>query len=76
MPHRPLQTFTYFEDSVYCLYTQDPYLDTFWTGGRDGWVMKMSKMGWTSGGMDVVAVCKEDSAVNKVRAVGLWVGQG
>ncbi|KAI8904953.1 hypothetical protein DFJ77DRAFT_479920 [Powellomyces hirtus] len=77
-PHRPMHTYSHFEDSVYCLYSTHPDLDTFWTGGRDGWVTKvsMSKTVDTSDDLlEVVAICKEDSPVHKIVAINdmyLW----
>ncbi|KAJ3102206.1 hypothetical protein HDU97_000703 [Phlyctochytrium planicorne] len=57
------------------------YLETFWSGGRDGWVTKMTRrrIGGDSTGkvgkggvdelVDCVAVCREDGGVNKVVAL-------
>ncbi|KAJ3177175.1 hypothetical protein HDU87_004667 [Geranomyces variabilis] len=67
-PHRPVHTYSHFEDSVYCLYSTHPDLDTFWTGGRDGWVTKVSSsktVDTSDDLMEVVAICKEDSPVQK-----------
>ncbi|KAJ3074715.1 hypothetical protein HDU98_010509, partial [Podochytrium sp. JEL0797] len=42
-PQRCMVTYTHYEDSVWCLYSNHPDLDTFWAGGRDGLVTKMSR---------------------------------
>ncbi|KAJ3004731.1 hypothetical protein HKX48_001070, partial [Thoreauomyces humboldtii] len=71
-PHRPMHTYSHFEDSVYCLYSTHPDLDTFWTGGRDGWVTKVSRsktVDTSDDLLEVVAVCKEDSPVHKLVAI-------
>ncbi|KAI8591759.1 hypothetical protein BDZ88DRAFT_449765 [Geranomyces variabilis] len=71
-PHRPVHTYSHFEDSVYCLYSTHPDLDTFWTGGRDGWVTKVSSsktVDTSDDLMEVVAICKEDSPVQKIVAI-------
>ncbi|KAJ3156905.1 hypothetical protein HDU86_003440 [Geranomyces michiganensis] len=70
--NRPLHTYSHFEDSVYCLYSTHPDLDTFWTGARDGWVTKVSRsktVDTSDDLMEVVAICKEDSPVQKIVAI-------
>ncbi|KAJ3261659.1 hypothetical protein HDU77_000773 [Chytriomyces hyalinus] len=42
-PKRSLVTYTHYDDSVWCLYSHHPDLDTFWAGGRDGVVTKVSR---------------------------------
>ncbi|KAJ3029616.1 UNVERIFIED_CONTAM: hypothetical protein HDU68_011651 [Siphonaria sp. JEL0065] len=77
-PQRCMVTYTHYEDSVWCLYSNHPDLDTFWAGGRDGLVTKMSRR--RIGGdpkkgrmedelVDCVAICKEDGPVHKLVAV-------
>ncbi|TPX70229.1 hypothetical protein SpCBS45565_g01958 [Spizellomyces sp. 'palustris'] len=80
MPHRPMVTYTHYEDSVYCLYSSHPDLDTFWAGGRDGWVTKLSRRRMVESSalssrsvddelVDCVAICKETGPVNKIVAI-------
>ncbi|KAJ3210473.1 hypothetical protein HDU82_008053 [Entophlyctis luteolus] len=77
-PQRCMVTYTHYEDSVWCLYSNHPDLDTFWAGGRDGLVTKMSRrrVGGESKGrriedelVDCVAVCKESGPVSRLVAV-------
>ncbi|KAJ3177508.1 hypothetical protein HDU85_005878 [Gaertneriomyces sp. JEL0708] len=81
MPHRPMVTYTHYENSVFSLYSHHPDLDTFWAGGRDGWVTKISRRRMTGVTEDVgvrrsvddelvdcVAVCKEDGPVLSIVA--------
>ncbi|KAJ3096005.1 hypothetical protein HK100_005669, partial [Physocladia obscura] len=49
-PQRCMVTYTHYEDSVWCLYSNHPDLDTFWAGGRDGLVTKMSRRRIGGGG--------------------------
>ncbi|KAJ3189032.1 hypothetical protein HK101_009000 [Irineochytrium annulatum] len=42
-PQRCMVTYTHAEDSIWCLYSNHPDLETFWSGGRDGWVTKMTR---------------------------------
>ncbi|KAJ3283842.1 hypothetical protein HDU79_008734 [Rhizoclosmatium sp. JEL0117] len=42
-PQRCMVTYTQFEESVWCLYSNHPDLDTFWAGGKEGLVTKMSR---------------------------------
>ncbi|KAI8824319.1 uncharacterized protein EV422DRAFT_565017 [Fimicolochytrium jonesii] len=70
--HKCMHTYSHFEDSVYSLYSTDPDLDTFWTGGKDGWVTKVSRsktLDTSDDLLEVVAVCKEDGPVHKVVAI-------
>ncbi|KAI8614390.1 hypothetical protein BC830DRAFT_1082008 [Chytriomyces sp. MP71] len=77
-PQRCMVTYTHYEDSVWCLYSNHPDLDTFWAGGRDGLVTKMSRRRMGGGDVksrvedelvDCVAVCKETGPVHKLVAV-------
>ncbi|KAJ3213199.1 hypothetical protein HDU67_003177 [Dinochytrium kinnereticum] len=75
-------TYTHSQDSIWCLYSNHPDLETFWSGGRDGWVTKMTRR--RIGGdasmkvgrgavhdelVDCVAICREEGGVNKIVAI-------
>ncbi|KAI8801164.1 hypothetical protein BJ742DRAFT_40981 [Cladochytrium replicatum] len=80
-PQRCLVTYTHNNDSVWSLTSNHPQLETFWAGGRDGLVTKMSRRRLVgqdgSGGfasaddelVDCVALCKETSGVNALVAI-------
>ncbi|KAI9096435.1 hypothetical protein DFS34DRAFT_650541 [Phlyctochytrium arcticum] len=90
MPHRPMVTYTHCEDSVYSLYSRHPYLDTFWAGGRDGWVTKVSRRRMVESSamssrsvddelVDCVAICRESGPINRLVAIEdvcLWTATG
>jgi WD repeat-containing protein 48 len=68
-------TYTHSMDTVSCLYSNHPDLETFWSGSRDGWVTKLSRrrIGGDGGKanvdeelVDCVAICQEDGPVTKV----------
>ena len=73
-PQRCVVTYTHSQDSVWALASNHPYLETFWAGGRDGWVTKMSRRRLDDGSegfgyeevVDCVAICKEQESVTKV----------
>eukprot|EP00842_Homolaphlyctis_polyrhiza_P002465 jgi/Hompol1/3219/HPOL_001537-RA len=44
MPSRPYTTYTHFDDSVWCLASASPNLETFWAGCRDGTVTKTCRL--------------------------------
>ncbi|KAI8849618.1 hypothetical protein BC829DRAFT_442851 [Chytridium lagenaria] len=82
-PQRCMVTYTHSQDSIWCLYSNHPDLETFWSGGRDGWVTKMTRrriggdstrVGNRGGGVhdelvDCVAICRESGPVNKIVAI-------
>ncbi|KAI8809974.1 hypothetical protein BJ742DRAFT_770779 [Cladochytrium replicatum] len=80
-PQRCLVTYTHNNDSVWSLTSNHPELETFWAGGRDGLVTKMSRRrlvgqdgtaGFASADdelVDCVALCKETSGVNALVAI-------
>jgi hypothetical protein len=60
MPSRCITTYTHSMDSIWCVASNSPTLDTFWSGGRDGWVFKISN---ARAEHECVAICKEDAPV-------------
>ncbi|TPX32848.1 hypothetical protein SmJEL517_g04124 [Synchytrium microbalum] len=76
-PRAACVTYTHSQDSVWSLASNHPYLETFWAGGRDGWVTKMSRRRLDDGSegfayeevVDCVAICREKDAVVKIVAV-------
>jgi len=66
-------TYSHYSDSVWSLTSNDPYLKTFWAGGRDGNITKINQSSnydynnqYDSDYGDCVLVCKENSGVVKV----------
>ncbi|KAJ3412650.1 hypothetical protein HDV05_000400 [Chytridiales sp. JEL 0842] len=77
-PQRCMATYTHSMDTVSCLYSNHPDLETFWCGSRDGWVTKLTRrrIGGDIGKIkvdeelvDCVAICQEDGPVSKIVAV-------
>lgn len=58
---RCLKTYSHSEDSVFCLSSNSPTLDTFWSGSKDGWVFKVGRED-----NNCIAVCREISPVFQV----------
>ncbi|KAJ3122618.1 hypothetical protein HK098_002704 [Nowakowskiella sp. JEL0407] len=84
-PTRCVVTYTHYDDSVWSLASNHPNLEVFWAGGRDGLVTKVGRRRMFSNSgdyvteddelVDCVAVCREDSGVNKIAAIDdlyLW----
>ncbi|KAG4092545.1 WD40 repeat-like protein [Neocallimastix lanati (nom. inval.)] len=73
---RCVMTYSHYSDSVWSLTSNDPYLKTFWAGGRDGNITKINQSSnydynnqYDSDYGDCVLVCKENSGVVKLAAI-------
>ncbi|OUM65273.1 hypothetical protein PIROE2DRAFT_69119 [Piromyces sp. E2] len=73
---RCVMTYNHYSDSVWSLTSNDPYLKTFWAGGRDGCITKINQSSnydynnqYDNDYGDCVLVCKENAGVVKLAAI-------
>jgi len=73
---RCVMTYNHYSDSVWSLTSNDPYLKTFWAGGRDGLITKINQSSnydynnqYDNDYGDCVLVCKENAGVVKLAAI-------
>ena len=68
-----VMTYSFYSDSVWSLASNDPFLKTFWAGGRDGCITKINQSSnydynnqYDNDYGDCVLICKENAGVVKV----------
>ncbi|ORX45759.1 WD40 repeat-like protein [Piromyces finnis] len=73
---RCVMTYNHYSDSVWSLTSNDPYLKTFWAGGRDGCITKINQSSnydynnqYDNDYGDCVLVCKENAGIVKLAAI-------